>query len=159
MASGGSIQPKISVYQYRVCTFKILLIILKTFEIFKGKSHEVNRELPVPCWCIPKPSIHFGQAGTKLLTLSWVLMQGLNPASVRLIFFLNGKAVGGEVDLRLRPLTPGLTHSWGGPISAARGISPVFPGRCRRVSLSAVPPRSLWHFVLVRWHLNTSPGP
>lgn len=80
MASGGSIQPKMSVYQCRGCTFKILLILSKTFGIFKGKWHEANRELAVPCLCFSKSPMHLGQAGTKLLTPSWVLMQGLNPA-------------------------------------------------------------------------------
>lgn len=43
---------------------------------------------PVPCWCIPKSSIHLGQAGTKLLTPPWVLMQGLIPAQCQTDFYL-----------------------------------------------------------------------
>lgn len=42
----------------------------------------------MPCWFIPKSPLHLGQAGTKLLTLSWVLMQSLKPAQRWTDFYL-----------------------------------------------------------------------
>lgn len=157
-ASGWSIQPKISVYHYRVCTFKILLIIFKTFGTSKGKWNEANREFPVLYWCIPKSSVHHGQAGAKLLTPSWVLMQGLNPAQCQTDFYLKWQSSQAGTGFETETLPPGLTHSWGGPISTAHGISPMFPGECRRVSVLYLSD-ALWHSVVVCWQLNTSPSP
>lgn len=51
MASGGNVQPKFSVHKCRVCTFKMLLIISKTFGILKSKWHKMSKELPVSTLC------------------------------------------------------------------------------------------------------------
>lgn len=88
MAFGGGIQPKISVHQCRVCTFKILLTISETLRVLKGKCMKWTRNLQYHIAAFIGLCTFCIQSGTKLSTPSWILIQRLKPSQCWSYFYL-----------------------------------------------------------------------